>query len=104
MYHDGESESMFDDLYNHISHLFWRRWPVADGEITSVYVVESQIVVEYKFSLGDDGPYTGEASWPTSVMNITEKLRVGQTVTVRYRKKNPSINALDKTIWDKLHI
>ena len=64
-----------------------------------------ELVVEYKFSLGSDGPYTGESvSPPTTALDvkiINERMRVGQPVTVRYRKDDPSVNKVDKTVWEE---
>ena len=63
---------MFDDLYDAVSVLWSWRWPVADGEITAVDIERTRdsdgrqsirLAVAYKFSIGDDGPYTGESFW-----------------------------------------
>jgi hypothetical protein len=51
--------------------------------------------------LGDDGPYTGEFFWEpnssASVLAAKDNLRVGQSVRVRYRRDDPSVNTLDST-------
>jgi len=57
----------------------------------------------YKFSIGDDGPYTGESFWTPafsigqlkSVRNAKRALHIGQRVPVRYRGDDRSVNALD---------
>lgn len=68
---------------------------------------EVRLVVVYEFSVGDDGPYTGESSWaPWSSeacdMNINDRLKAGERVTVRYRRDDPSINRLDSSLWRNL--
>ncbi|MFZ0806484.1 MAG: DUF3592 domain-containing protein [Candidatus Sulfotelmatobacter sp.] len=108
---------MFSDIYDYVSLMFYWRWPKAQGVITAVDLrrVQSssnatetlQLVVVYKFSLGDDGPYTGESAWSPlldniDLMNIGEILRAGQAVTVRYRRDNPSVNRLDRSVWRDL--
>ena len=105
---------MFSDLYDSISLLFSWRWPKAEGVITAVDLRNSRytqretsdlrLVVVYEFSLGDDGPYTGETTWPqwfsgTDVMEINYKLAIGRKVTVRYRPGDPSVNKLDRSVW-----
>jgi hypothetical protein len=65
------------------------------------------IVVVYEFSLNNDGPYTGSSSspgWfdPPEMTSISEKLRAGQPVAVRYRPDDPSVNTLDPTFWQEL--
>jgi hypothetical protein len=100
---------MFGDFYNAVSKLFSWRWPIADGEITAVRYLspDEGLVVEYKFSLGDDGPYTGESRWSpwfahTDVMDIHKTLPIGSPITVRYRPGDPSVNTLDREAWDGL--
>jgi hypothetical protein len=98
---------MFSDLYDAASRIFWWRWPKADGAITAVNLRlddEAELVVLYEFSVGSDGPYSGESSWApgafhTDVTSVSDKLRVGQSVTVRYRRDDPSINTLDRPLW-----
>jgi hypothetical protein len=99
---------MFDELYENISRMFSRGWPTSDGLITGVYVEpiqRGQIEVAYEFSVGSDGPYTGQSSPPfwfggTSVVNADAM--VGQAVTVRYRRSDPSVNTLDRGFWQGL--
>lgn len=105
---------MFSDLYDSISLLFSWRWPKAEGVITAVDLRSSRhsqrgtsdlrLVVLYEFSVGGDGPYTGEticSRWfgETDVMNIGDKLAIGRRVTVRYRPGDPSVNKLDRSVW-----
>jgi hypothetical protein len=61
---------MFDDFYDVISHLWSWRWPTAKGRVTGVlieYLRPSQgakryrLSIAYEFSIGEDGPYTGES-------------------------------------------
>jgi hypothetical protein len=101
---------MISDLYNSFSLLFFRRWPTAEGSITAVdlgYGRGLDIVVVYEFSVGDDGPYTGESASPSwfdgiDIRLIYNKLAVGQIVTVRYRRDCPSVNKLDPSVWKDL--
>jgi hypothetical protein len=58
---------MFNDLYNNVSLLLSWRWPKVEGVITAI---DAQgigeglaILVRYQFSVGEDGPYTGESQW-----------------------------------------
>jgi hypothetical protein len=102
---------MFEALFDELSYLGAWRWPVAQGAITEVEVERIQhsdgeswrLSVTYKFSVGADGPYTGESFWqPTFSWNAMGKLRsarrelhIGHPVQVRYRADDPSINKLD---------
>ena len=94
---------MFDDLYDALSLIFSPWWPTAEGEIIAVDFVPQgsrgalQSAVAYKFSLGDDGPFTGE-----SLLAGKTTLRVGQGITVRYRSDDPSINGLEWRDMDAL--
>jgi len=99
---------MFRDLYDAVTLLFSWRWPKAEGEITAVRVDSGtdrlRLLVDYVFPLGKDESYTGEARWPNwfsigRAENISQRLRVGQPVTVRYRRDNPSVNRLDRSVW-----
>ena len=94
---------MFAELYDWLSKSLSWRWPTTDGEITAVRLLDGkeELVVEYKFSLANDGPYTGESRWgpafgPTNVMDIPERLRIGNAVTVRYRPDDQTVNTLDR--------
>lgn len=102
---------MFSDLYDSISLLFSRRWPKAEGVITAVdartiyfkgQASGFRLVVVYEFSIGADGPYTGESASPQfreDGMNITDQFAVGRAVSVRYRADDPSVNKLDPRTW-----
>lgn len=101
---------MFDDLRDRVSLLFAHDWPAADGQLTSVSVYPYergiQFVITYTFSLAD-GPYTGESRSPIwypgeKIVEINDKFRVGQQVTVRYRSDDPTVNKLDRSTWDDL--
>src|SRR6202035_3044291 len=99
---------MFSDLYDNISLLFSWRWPCAEGEITAVRMLggSGRLRLEYRFLLGD-GSYIGEAGCPswsvgTAAVNIHERFPIGQAVTVRYRRDNPSVNTLDRGVWQDL--
>ena len=103
---------MLTEIYDAISILWSNWWPVTDGEITAVDVEpvrtseEYRLAVAYKFSVGDDGPYTGESFWipalPIGQMqklrHARDVLRIGHPVRVRYRKDDPSVNRLDGSI------
>ena len=62
---------MFEALYDELSKLWSWRWPVAKGKITAVGVQRIharggdrlRLTVAYEFSVGEDGPYTGECFW-----------------------------------------
>ncbi len=100
---------MFTELYDSISKLFSSRWPTVDAEVTAVRFLGQKegLVVEYKFSLQEDGPYTGESCWapwsgPVDVIDIHNTLPIGHPVRVRYRPDDPSVNTLDRDIWEGL--
>ena len=105
---------MFDDLYDAISIVWSCRWPTSKGEVTAVDIERLRhsrggdtlrLAIAYKFSLGDDGPYTGESFWEPiffarkRVFAVRHKVRVRQPVTVRYRRDDPSVNTLDRRVW-----
>jgi hypothetical protein len=111
---DRDEEGMFSDLYDYISLYFFWRWPKVDGVVTSVDLRRVpyrhqgadrlRLVVAYEFSVGEDGPYTGETAWSplfgeVESMNVSDRLRTGQTVAVRYRRDDPSVNKLDRSVW-----
>jgi valyl-tRNA synthetase len=108
---------MFEDLYDTVSLIFSRLWPEAQGEITAIDVERMRhsqgadtlrLAVAYKFSLGDDGPYTGESFWqPAFFVNkrvaaARHKLHLHQAVVVHYRSDDPSVNKLDRSLWRTL--
>jgi len=99
---------MLSDLYDYISLLLYRLWPSVEGQITAVRILggSGRFLVEYKFSL-DDSSYIGEAGCPswsvgTAAINIHERFPIGQSVTVRYRPDNPSVNKLDRSVWQNI--
>jgi hypothetical protein len=108
---------MFGELWDYISVVFSWRWPKAEGAITSVHTrtfrycdrggSDLRLVVTYAFSVGTDGPYTGETVSPALFGEIDEidldkTLRIGQAVIVRYRQDDPSLNRLDRSVWQSL--
>ncbi len=66
---------MLDNLYDAISLLWSWRWPVAEGEVTAVDVERNReketarLAVAYEFSVGSDGPYTGECFWEPHIFS-----------------------------------
>ena len=108
---------MFDDLYDAASFLLSWRWPKATAEVTAVSVERVsrvderenlRLAVAYKFSVGDDGPYTGESFWEPlyfskkRMLAARRQVRVHQQLQVRYRADDPSINKVDGGFWQKL--
>jgi len=105
---------MLEELFDTISKVFCWRWPTSQGEVTAVDVESIvrqgqgevlRLAVAYKFSLGADGPYTGESFWePGSarVLTAKESIKIGEAVTVRYRPGKPSVNTLDRRVWREL--
>jgi hypothetical protein len=95
---------MFSDLRDYVSLWFYWRWPSAEGEITAVRIQSGrQLLLDYRFSVGDR-PYTGEADLPSwfadrEAIDINETFRIGQLVTVRYRRDDPGVNKLDPSVW-----
>ncbi len=91
---------MFEDLYDEISLLWSRFWPVADGIVTEVISERLghdqqriRLAVAYEFSVGEDGPYTGESFWTPAfcqlrrVANARKRIRKGQKIRIRYRPR-----------------
>jgi hypothetical protein len=108
---------MFEDLYDKISLLWSWRWPETIGDITAVDIerikdsqgnVTLQLAIAYKFSIGDDGPYTGESFWQPAfcskkrVMAARRCIRIHQQVPIRYRPDDPSVNRLNGNTWQSL--
>lgn len=106
---------MFDDLYDALSTLWSWSWPTANGEATVVEVERLRrgrngdtlrLCVAYEFSVGNDGPYTGESFWAPiffgnrRVVAARHKIHVRQRVLVRYRADDPSVNRLDRSVWE----
>ncbi len=99
---------MFDDLYDEISRLWSRLWPAVDGVVTEVISERLgrdrqriRLAVAYEFSVGEDGPYTGESFWTPAfcqlrrIADARKRIRMRQKVRIRYRPNDPSVNALD---------
>ena len=97
VWHRCRHRAMFRDLYDYISLAFSWRWPMAEGLVTAVHLGAGgegpQPIVVYEFSLGNDGPYTGESAWFGDAVYLNSL--VGKMVMVRYRKDDPSVNRLD---------
>jgi hypothetical protein len=108
---------MLSDLYDHVSKLFSRRWPTAEGEITAVNISYGGygyrggnrvlVIIDYKFRTGGGELYTGEASWSpwfgsVNGTDINDQLCLGEPVTVRFRRDDPSVNRLDRSVWEYL--
>ena len=99
---------MFEDLFDSISKLFSWRWPTAEGVIIAIRTKlagrgKLRLAISYEFSVGTDGPYTGEdycgtRFFPAATI-AANKMLVGKAVTVRYRPNDPSINTLDPGQW-----
>jgi len=109
---------MFEDLYDAVSMLWSWRWPIAEGEVTEVLLERFRskinnkdrvrLAVAYEFSVGADGPYTGESFWQP-VFPFTKRMQSAkgkfhrhQRVPVRYRSDDPSVNKLDRRAWRDL--
>ncbi len=67
-----------------------------------------QLAVAFKFSIGGDGPYTGESFWKPGylekrrVIAARKKVRLGQPVPVCYRSDDGSVNMIDRRAWKKI--
>jgi hypothetical protein len=106
---------MFDALYDALSMIFSSSWPMADGVVTAANVRrdnsgdgEFVLEVAYKFSLVDDGPYVGLSAWCGALSDeqrardAMRAFHVGQTVLIRYRRSDPSVNKMDSSAWQGL--
>jgi hypothetical protein len=87
---------MLEDLYDRISMLWSRRWPVAEGKVTEVISdrlgtdrKRARLAVAYEFSIGSDGPYTGEGFWTPAFF----PLRRVSSARVRYRPDDPQFSS-----------
>jgi hypothetical protein len=84
------------------------------GEVTAVDVERIpgsegrdtfRLAVAYKFSVGNDGPYTGESFWQPlffskkRVLGARHNVHVHQQVLVHYRQDDPSVSKLDRRVW-----
>ena len=111
--------TVLDDLYDTISTLWSWRWLEAMGEVTAVDVERVhdpeggetlRLAVAYKFSIGNDGPYTGESFWQPFFPQISKKrvlaarrnVHVRQQELVRYRADDPTVSWLDRCVWRNL--
>jgi hypothetical protein len=103
---------MSGEIYDRLSILFSWGWPTATGEVTGVGVEraghELRLAVTYKFWVGSDGPYTGEGFWRPRfssyrrILAARHKVRPHQTILVRYRAEDPSVNTPDRELWRRL--
>jgi hypothetical protein len=110
---------MFENLCDEMSKLWSWRWPTAEGEVILVEIERVsassnkeilRLSIVYSFSIGEDGPYGGEGFWqPAFSCNAAKKfrearrkLRAGHRVLIRYRPDDPSINKLDRSVWNEL--
>ncbi|HTS38127.1 MAG TPA: hypothetical protein VMH04_20800 [Candidatus Solibacter sp.] len=100
---------MFEELYDLVSRLGSWRWPVVDGRVTEVLgeriefrngEKRARLAVAYEFSVGDNGPYTGECFWTPLFMSVARVAQARklvhkhQAVRVRYRPDDPCVNSL----------
>src|SRR3989442_13525566 len=104
---------MFSDLLDALSYLWSWRWPVADGQVTAVDIERVgegrnktfRLAVAYEFSLGADGPYTGESFWQPAFFakrrgqNTARRFHRRQQVVVRYRAGDPTLKPLGRSVW-----
>lgn len=98
---------LFRLLYEALLSLRSRRWPTTEGEITAVDLESTdrglEVAVAYKFSIGEDGPYCGEAFWQSpfsfsqkdTMRKVRRAVHVRQRVQVRYRPDDPEVNVLE---------
>jgi hypothetical protein len=108
---------MFDALYDSLSMIFSSSWPLTDGVVTAANVRRDSsgdgkatfaLEIAYKFSLGDDGPYVGLSAWRGALSDeqrardAMRAFQVGQTVLLRYRRSDPSVNKIDSSAWQGL--
>ena len=91
---------MFEDLRDYFSKLFFWRLPTSEGKITAIQIdqVTGRVAIYYQFWLGNDGPYTGADFAESDLPLAAKELGIGQLVTVRYRRNDPSINELDRDL------
>src|SRR5437879_13887542 len=103
---------IFQAIYDALSFLGSFRWPIAQGEITAIDIERIEhsrgrdlfrLAVAYKFCVGVDGPYSGEAFWQPNFTLFNErarikaarhKLHIGQPIQIRYRPDDPTVNVL----------
>ena len=108
---------MFEDLYDSISFLWSWRWPSTEGQVTGADIErikrsrgaeKIRLAIAYKFSVGDDGPYTGESFWEPfffprkRVAAARHTFHLRRSVIVHYRADDPSVNRLDRSVWRDL--
>src|SRR5579871_2111985 len=89
---------MFQDLRDSLSKLCFWRLPTAEATVTRMEVDQAsgQILIHYRFFVGDDGPFTGMHMAEGMPLLGVKELNVGQAITVRYRRDNPSVNMPDR--------
>ena len=108
---------MLDDLYDAISVCWSWHWPVAEGEITAIDVERVKqshnrdtfrLAIAYKFSIGADGPYTGESFWEPAFFSrrrvpaARHKFHLHDPVLVHYRPDDPSVDKIARGVWRDL--
>ncbi len=99
---------MFSDLYDYISLLLYWLWPSVEGQITAVRILggSGRFLVEYKFSLEMDltsvKPVALLGLSARQLSTFNETFPIGQSMTVRYRPDNPSVNKLDRSVWQNI--
>jgi hypothetical protein len=91
---------MFEDLRDYLSTLCFWRLPTTEATITGIETdqVRGNVLIYYRFSVGDDGPYTGVHIAEGLPLPGVKYLNVGQTITVRYRQDDPSVNMPDRDL------
>jgi len=105
---------MFDELAEGFSRLFSWRWPSCEGRIVAVDVQKGSgsryggglvLAIGYEFPATNKN-YSCEYFWepasPALALAAKEQLKIGQSVTVRYRLDDPNVNTLDRRIFDDL--
>jgi hypothetical protein len=108
---------MFEDLRDSVSFLWSWRWPYTEDQVTAADierikrsrgVARIRLAIAYEFSVGDDGPYTGESFWEPlffprkRVAAARHKFHLRRSVIVHYRVDDPSVNRLDRSVWKGL--
>lgn len=89
---------MFEDLRDYLSKLCFWRLPTTEGTITGIERDPGggRILIHYRFFVGDDGPFTGVHVAEGLPLPGVKDLNVGQKITVRYRRDDPSVNMPDR--------
>ncbi len=91
---------MFEDLHDYLSKLCFWQLATTEGTITGIEIdqVSGRVLIYYRFSVGDDGPYTGVHFAEGLPLLRVKDLSVGRTIAVRYRRDDPSVNTLDRDL------